>query len=339
MRKPLILLTRSLPQVCCRFILLVVVSLFCGGSLATEKSMSERASVQQYIQEVVATHGLDQSWLLQVFDGIYPQQSVIDRISRPAERVLSWYEYKPIFLTEKRIRAGVRFASEHAQILARVEEEFQVPAEIITAIIGVETFYGIYTGKDHALSALATLAFEYPPRASFFRRELTEFLLLSREERLDPLSLTGSYAAAMGMPQFIASSYRQYAVDFDQDGRRDLWSSKADVIGSVANYFKRHGWRSGEPVAERVDTRGNSYKTLITKSLKPSHSLQDLRAKGIETHFRDARKVSVMDFKTEKSKETWVGFHNFYVITRYNHSRLYAMAVYQLSQALKNAGV
>lgn len=339
MRKPLILQTRLFNCPVRTKLLVLLALLFCSVSFAAEKSMSQRPSVQRYIEEVAAAHGLDQRWLVELFDDIYPQQSVIDRISKPAERVLVWHEYKPIFITDKRIQAGIQFAREHVDLLSRVEEEFQVPAEIITAIIGVETFYGTYTGKDHALSALATLAFEYPPRATFFRRELTELLLLSQEERLDPSSLTGSYAAAMGMPQFIASSYRQYAVDFDEDGRRDLWSSKADIIGSVANYFKRHGWLSGEPVAEQINTREKSYKALITKSLKPSHTLVDLHAKGLKTEQRSEQKVSVMEFKTKSGFETWVGFHNFYVITRYNHSRLYAMAVYQLSEALKNAGV
>jgi len=325
---------------CPAWLVAVVLLISCPScTFAEQRSMASRSAVQSYIDEVSAEHALDRSWLTQIFDRVYKQQSVIDRISKPAERVLKWYQYRPIFLTDKRIKAGVQFIREHAQLLAEVESKYQVPAEIIAAIVGVETFYGVYTGKDNALSALATLAFDYPPRASFFRRELTELLLLSREERLDPATIRGSYAAAMGMPQFISSSYRAYAVDFDNDGRRDLWSSHADIIGSVANYFKQHGWRANEAIAEQVYPTDSSYKALISDNLKPKVSYENLASNGIAIDPRTDAKLSVMDFAhSENGSEVWIGYHNFYVITRYNHSRLYAMAVFQLSEALKNAG-
>ncbi len=293
-----------------------------------------REDVQDWIAEVVAEHPLDEAYVLETLGKAERVDKVLERISAPAEKKLNWGEYRPIFIKQERIDGGIAFLEQHRELLQAAELKYGVPAEVIVAIIGVETFYGRFRGRDQALSALATLAFDYPPRAKFFRRELAEFLLLAREESFDPEDIRGSYAAAMGMPQFISSSYRAYAVDFDQDGRRDLWDSTADVIGSVANYLQRHGWVSGEPIAERVSPEGNEYKALLSKKLKPQWKRADLHQRGVRTQKRSGKEKSVMELVASDGPQVWVGFQNFYAITRYNHSKLYAMAVYELSQKI-----
>ncbi len=301
------------------------------------ESYLQRAEVQSYIAETASKTDLDQAWLEELFGAIGRQDRVIERISSPAEVVLNWGQYRQLFLKPKRIAEGRQFLKENAEILAKAEREFGVPPEIITAIIGVETFYGRLKGKDPALASLATLAFDYPPRSKFFRSELTEFLLLSKEEGLDPLEITGSYAAAMGVPQFISSSYRRYAIDFDGDGKRDLWQSTEDVIGSVANYFAEHGWQPQGPVVEQVFPKDMAYRSLLRKSLKPSLKAAQLAEKNIRPRTVSKRKKSLLELETANGKQVWVGFHNFYVITRYNHSSLYAMAVYELSQEINKS--
>jgi membrane-bound lytic murein transglycosylase B len=257
-------------------------------------------------------------------------------ISRPAE-AKPWYQYRPLFVTEGRIQGGLEFWNANQELLAGVERELGVPAQIIVAIIGVETRYGTYTGRYPVLDALTTLGFGYPKRGDFFRSELEQFLLLSREENIDPLTTKGSYAGAMGKPQFIASSYRRYAVDFDQDGRRDLWNSTPDVVGSVANYFVRHGWRPGDPVATPARGVERSHRRFVEAGNKPSIPIGELAASGIggaEALPRDSL-ASLIPLETKDGHEYWIGLHNFYVITRYNHSNLYAMAVFQLSEAIQ----
>lgn len=221
---------------------------------------------------------------------------------------------------------------QHHETLKRAEDEFGIPAEIITAIIGVETYYGRQSGKTQVFDSLVTLGFDYPPRSRFFLSELEQFLLLSREENVGVSDIRGSYAGAMGMPQFISSSYRHYAVDFDGDGKRDLWNNTEDVIGSVANYFKVHGWKAGGQVV--VPARVNGQIEETRNKLKPHTSISDLAGNGVfpKTAVDDDAKATVISLKGKRGKEYWLGLDNFYVITRYNHSALYAMAVYQLSQ-------
>jgi membrane-bound lytic murein transglycosylase B len=213
-----------------------------------------------------------------------------------------------------------------------------VAPEIIVAILGVETFYGSNTGSHRVLDALYTLGFHYPKRADFFRRELEEMLLLTREEGSDPRALTGSYAGAMGKPQFISSSFRAYAVDFDADGQRDIWNNDADAIGSVASYFARHGWQSGAGIADRIQGEHAGLAELAAAGMKPSHRAADLRARGIpvDAEIGDDDLLSVIELETERGPEYWLGRNNFYVITRYNRSNLYAMAVFQLSEAIRH---
>ena len=272
-----------------------------------------------------------------MFKKVTTQTKVLEAIQRPAEKEKNWQEYRKIFITDKRVQEGLAFWSNNAAILASAERKYGVPPEIVVAIIGVETFYGRYKGKYPVFDSLVTLGFDYPPRQKFFRSELEHFLLLAKEEDLDPLAIKGSYAGAMGKSQFISSSYRRYAVDFDENGTRDLWESNEDVIGSVANYFKRHGWKADEVITVPAKIQGSRYLTLLEKGLKPVASVSELPQYDVTAeHNVDAQQaVSLLEFKNNKSDEYWLEFNNFYVITRYNHSHMYAMAVYQLSQQIK----
>ena len=299
----------------------------------------ERVEVNSFIEEFSKKNKIEKSSLIALFENVQTQTDVLEAIQRPAEKKKNWTQYRKIFITDKRVQQGLEFWSENAQILAAAERAYGVPPEIIVAIIGVETFYGRYKGKHPVLDSLVTLGFDYPPRQKFFRSELEHFLLLTREEDLDPLKIKGSYAGAMGKSQFISSSYRNYAVDFDEDGVRDLWDSNEDVIGSVANYFKRHGWRQDAVVTLPATINSNNhYKTLLKKGLKPSVALSELKQYGVEFDYQGdhGEKSTLLELKKDDENEYWIGLNNFYVITRYNHSHMYAMAVYQLSQKIKH---
>ncbi|MEL7450491.1 MAG: lytic murein transglycosylase B [Pseudomonadota bacterium] len=281
-------------------------------------------------------HGLDEAWVTELLGQAKRKQSILDAISRPAERVKPWHEYRKIFLNEKRIAGGVAFWREHRETLDRVSAEAGVDARIIVAILGIETLYGERTGSYRVLDALSTLAFDYPPRSKFFTSELEQFLLLSREESVDPLSATGSYAGAMGAPQFISSSYRAYAVDSSGDGKRDLWNSWEDVIGSVANYLRVHGWEYRAPVAVLADTDGAPPSNLVSNKLKINHDAGTLRAAGVgvDPRIPDKAETMLFDVEAKDGLEYWVGFGNFYAITRYNRSRMYALAAHQLADEI-----
>jgi len=292
--------------------------------------------METFIAMMSERHGFDRQALERLFQKTRKRQKIIDAITRPAESK-PWSEYRPIFVTPARIRDGVAFRREHEGLLARAEETYGVPAPIVAAILGVETRYGRYTGAYRVMDALTTLAFHYPPRQKFFRRELEQFLLLAREEGVDPLTIRGSYAGAMGKPQFIASSYRQYAVDFDGDGRRDLWRNTADAVGSVANYFKRHGWRNGEAITVRAALGNPEAAALAGEGIRPRRTVGELRRQGIvpADPLPDHLTAALIRLEGKRGNEYWLGLHNFYVITRYNHSALYAMAVFQLSQEIE----
>lgn len=316
------------------FIGSVFLLLISGLPVLAQAGYGERPEVQAFVNEMVKKHQYDRDQLSYWLEGVQQQTSILEAIARPAEGK-PWKEYRPIFLTSDRVQQGVAFWKQHQQILQRAEKQYGVPAEIIVAIIGVETFYGKRSGNYPVLDALTTLGFDYPPRADFFRKELEQYLLMAREEKIDPRALRGSYAGAMGMPQFIPSSFRNYAVDFDGDGKRDLWNNTADVIGSVANYFKVNGWKFGEPVISRASVMGAATELAGTQ-VKPDKSVAEYQQLGATPiHAFSARDQAVlMQFDGANGTEYWMGLDNFYVITRYNRSPLYALAVYQLSQAI-----
>ncbi|MGM0524907.1 MAG: lytic murein transglycosylase B [Pseudomonadota bacterium] len=297
---------------------------------------ANQQAVQEFIDEQVREHDFDRSTLESWLAEAKKNQEVLEAIQRPWE-AKPWYQYHPIFLTEKRLNAGVKFWQQHQESLAKAENEFGVPAEVIVAIIGIETFYGSYLGKYPVLDSLYTLAFHYPPRSSFFRSELSEYLRLARAENWQITEQLGSYAGAMGLGQFISSSYRHYAVDFDNDGQRNILDNPVDAIGSVANYFSEHRWQADAPIATQPDQQ-QDWSQVATDGMKPDTTVAKLREKGfnIDNQYAGSLKVKVLQFETEKGHQYWLGFDNFYAITRYNHSPLYAMVAYQLSQQLKH---
>ncbi|KFZ31545.1 lytic murein transglycosylase [Pseudidiomarina salinarum] len=315
---------------------ITVSLLFMGSATFAAPPVADQTQHQAFIDELVEQHQFSRAEVTGLLAQAQLNNDVLEAIQRPWE-AKPWHQYHPIFLTEKRLDAGLRFWNEHAETLARAEQEYGVPAEVIVAIIGVETFYGSYLGNYPVLDALYTLGFHYPPRASFFRSELREFFILSREEGLNPRDLKGSYAGAMGFGQFISSSYRHYAVDFDGDGVRDLLTNPVDAIGSVANYFARHGWQQDAPVALKLPP-SDRHAALVGKGLKPEQSVAELSALGLrlpaDAALDSAQPAKVFAFAQVDSEEHWLGLQNFYVITRYNHSPLYAMVVHQFSEQL-----
>lgn len=291
---------------------------------------------QEFIEQASKDYQLSeqhiQSWLAQA----QKLDAVLEAISRPAEKVKEWSDYQDIFLTNARIAQGKEFFRKHQDILLQAEQEYGVDPYVITAIIGVETFYGTRQGNYRVLDSLATLAFDYPQRPLFWR-ELKAFFALMEAEGLDPASIKGSYAGAMGYGQFIPTSFLNFAVDADQDGKRDLWDNPKDAIFSVANYFKKHGWRNNEGVTQRVRVQGNKFEPLVNDNLEPKWTVADLKAVGATPTYpiADTKAVNLVRLQGKHGAEFWLGEYNYYVITRYNHSRLYAMAVYQLSEALR----
>lgn len=276
-----------------------------------------------------------------LFEQVARDEGVLKAIARPAEGTKEWKEYRPIFLTRERIDKGLAFWREHEAVLNRAEAQYGVPPEMILAILGVETKYGGNKGRNRVIDALATLGLDYPPRAPFFRKELREFLILSRENGLDPLNTWGSYAGAMGFPQFMPSSWRRLAVDFDGDGKIDLINNPVDAIGSIGNYFKANGWKTGEPVTVRARIINQEYDTITSKDLKTVNTLGEIAKKGLvpreAASYLATTPASAIRLQGENGGEFWLGFTNFYVITTYNRSILYAMAAFQLSQELKAA--
>lgn len=304
-----------------------------------DADFSQREDVARFVSAMEARHGYDAGALQALFSDARSSRKIINAISKPAE-ALPWHKYRGIFLKPDRIRQGLQFWRENQTQLDRVAARYGVPPEVATAIIGVETKYGRNTGGFRVLDALATLAFDYPKRGRFFAKELEHYLLLTQEQSLDPRLPTGSYAGAMGIPQFIPSSYRAYAVDFDGDGLADIWENPADAIGSVGNYFKEHGWRQGGAVAVPAAVADGDVSAALTPGLKLALTMADLAALGIAPEAGSAApaasaKVKLLQLENKNGPEHWLAFHNFYVITRYNHSALYAMAVHQLAGAIK----
>ena len=322
------------------FRMLIVLAHMFFVAQYVQADIHQEADVQDFIGEMVQKHGFDKSELDSIFSRVKISNSILDAISKPAES-MPWYKYRKIFIRKDRIELGRKFIKQNNDLLISAENEYGVPPEIIAAIIGVETRYGGNTGRYKVIDSLVTLGFRYPKRASFFRSELEQFLLLAREQGLDPHSVTGSYAGAMGIPQFISSSYRQYAVDFDKDGRIDIWENPADAIGSVANYFKMHGWERGQEITIKANVTGNQYEEVVGNTLEPDKKFKELIQYGItsKTPVAEDESAKLLMYELENGKEFWLGLKNFYVITRYNHSSLYAMAVYQLSRELMQSPV
>ncbi len=296
----------------------------------------ERTDVSAFIDEMVDRHAFDRRKLQQTLREAEVKSSILEAIARPAEKTKTWGEYREIFLTAERIEAGATFWRSHCDELERISRETGIPAEIIVGIIGVETYFGRITGGHRVLDALATLAFNYPPRARFFRDELEAFLLLIREEDMQATDAVGSYAGAMGRPQFMPSSFRAYAIDATGDGKRDIWENWSDVAGSIANYMVAHGWRAGEPVTTRAALGTRWSGPLPKNTLRPKNSVGSLSTAGVlfSTELPNDAPAELLNLNGSDGTELWVGFHNFFVITRYNRSVLYALAVYQLGQEI-----
>jgi membrane-bound lytic murein transglycosylase B len=296
----------------------------------------KRPAVRAFIEETSRDLGFPRAQLESLLAQAETKQAILDAISRPAERVVPWWEYRERFLTEKRILQGTDFWIAHSESLRRIPDP-NVAASVV-GILGVETSFGRITGRYRVIDALATLAFDYPPRGEFFRGELQQFLLLSREESVDPRTALGSYAGAMGAPQFISSSYRNFAVDGDGNGKRDLWNSWDDVIGSVANYLLAYGWREGEPVVVTAAFDGNDLSRFNIAKPELNETVQSLRDKGVrfETTLPADAPALLVVADGKDGPVYRVGFNNFYVITRYNRSPLYAMAVHDLGEAVMN---
>jgi membrane-bound lytic murein transglycosylase B len=317
-----------------------ILSISVSCSQAADKVYVDvtKPNVAAFIDEMVADHDFDRDALAALLGKAEIKQTIIKKISTPAEKKLTWAEYRKIFMTRERINAGTTFWVENRAMLERIQKETGVSVEMIVGIIGVETYYGRITGKDRVLDALATLAFDYPPRSRFFRNELMQFLILAREEELDATVPLGSYAGAMGRPQFMPSSFRAYAVDATGDGKRDIWNDWTDVAGSVANYFVEHGWRSGEEVTSQatLSSRWDGPVPKPRNTLKPDDTIESLSNKGVvfSTKLGADNKGALLTYDGDDGVEHWVGFHNFFVITKYNRSVMYALAAHQLGQEI-----
>lgn len=310
--------------------LLPALMICCAAATASEP----HPGADDFITETAREYQLDPEQVRAWLEEARYQASIIDAITRPAES-RPWHEYRQIFLTETRAAAGAEFWRANAGLIADIEAEFNIPGRIVVAIVGVETNYGMLTGGYRVLDALATLGFYYPRRGGFFARELGQFMALAREESLPVTEIKGSYAGAMGLGQFIPSSYRAYAVDFDDDGVRDLWRSLPDALASVANYFRAHHWQPGQPAVLEADI--SAADDIPDMDMKPAHTLAELARMGVRFDAGDLpadTPATLIELDGAEGPEHWVGLQNFYVITRYNRSPLYAMAVIQLSEAI-----
>jgi membrane-bound lytic murein transglycosylase B len=322
---------------------IISLLLFSVSTLGLEQiPFSQRQDVHQFIQKMVKDYNFDEKNLNDIFNHVEIKPDIIVIMDKPAE-TWTWGKYQHYLITPARIQGGVDFWNKNAKTLAKVEKDTGVPANIIIAIIGIETFYGKNQGNYRVLDALATLAFEYPKRKVFFQNELKDYLLLARENQYDVMNLLGSYAGAIGQGQFMPSSYRQYAIHYyEKNGAPDLRNDANDVIASVANYLEKHGWSKNEPIAVRASVNGTRFKQLHANQLKPNYSYKMIKTYGVlpltKIAYQDNVKMSFIILEKEDNKnEYWLTFHNFYVISRYNPRINYTMAVYQLSEGIKRA--
>jgi len=314
----------------------VLGAMLVAASPARAADPAPLPELADFIHEMARTHGFSERALERQFARVRLRPEIIQAMERPKE-ALPWYEYRKLFVNDGRAEQGVAFWRRHASLLKRAQKEYGVPPEIVVAILGVETQYGRNRGQWPVLDALTTLMLRYPPRAPFFRQELEQYLLLAREQKLDPLGVKGSYAGAMGMPQFIPSSWRRYAVDFDGDRKRDLLGSEADIIGSVANFLHAHGWRVDAPVADEARVEGTLYFWLEKLGSKPSLPLRQFVRYGVSppTHRDPDMPAALILLEGEAGPDARIGYNNFYVITRYNRSHRYAMAVHELAERIR----
>jgi len=331
------LITFTLP-----FCRALVAVLAIATSFATQASLAldtQRPSVQAFIDRMRSEHAFDPEALSELLAQAETSQKVLDLMSRPAERVLLWHEYRSRYVNERRVREGVEFWQAHRELLDQVSAKYGVAPEYLVAILGVETYYGRITGNDRVIDALVTLAFDYPPRSSYFTSELEHFLLLTREESSDPLQPLGSYAGAMGPPQFMPSNVRKLAVDENGDGHRNLRDDWADILGSIGNYFVVHGWQRGEPVIAEAQIDQDRAHDLDPRKVALDETVASLRDKGVvfDTSLGAAAPAMLIAADETETVRFRVGFRNFYTITRYNRSPLYAMAVHDLALQLMAA--
>lgn len=310
-----------------------------ASSTVSAQARAPDPAVDAFVDDLAVTERYSRTQLQRWFAQARVQHGVLRAIARPTT-ALPWHVFRASHVNTARIRGGVDYWQRYADKLAQASVEYGVPEELIVATIGIESFYGRRAGTSRVFDALFTLAFHYPPRAGLFRNELKEFLLLARELRFDPLQSKGSYAGALGVPQFLPSSYRRYAVDFNHDGRRDLWNNE-DAIGSIANYYKSHGWQTGEPVFVAVEQQASGpsdeFMQLLERGIKPHTTVDAIRRAGASPAqvVADAMPAAVFNAETEAGMRYWIGFNNFYVITRYNRSVNYALAVHELAHELR----
>ncbi len=324
----------------CRFSLLAALACTPAGAQPADAAAGgfdlQRPEIVEFVNDVVSRDGLNRKDVRALLKEAQPQPKIIDIMNRPIERVAPWWEYRDHFLTAERINEGTGFWLDHKNSLEQISAQYQVPCEYLVAILGVETRYGRQTGRYRVLDALATLAFDYPPRRNYFREELEQFLLLAKENQLDPRTATGSYAGAMGAPQFMPSSYRRYAVDANADQRRDLWGDWDDILASVANYLHERGWVAGGPVLAETRLEPDPSFQIEPHNLELDQTVESLGAHGVKVEMSVPADTPVVLISAEQrdGPAYRVGFHNFYVITRYNSSARYAMVVYELAQAV-----
>ncbi|MDH5256470.1 MAG: lytic murein transglycosylase B [Gammaproteobacteria bacterium] len=307
-----------------------------AATLASERSLNKNPIIIEFIDQMVKKDKFDRKELVALFDEVKTHPEIIEKLDRPAE-AWPWHRYRNIFLKQERIDQGVQFWNENEALLAKAEKELGVDAKVIVGILGVETRYGRKAGNYRVVDALTTIVVDYPRRSKYFKKELRHVLLLAREEKISPLEFKGSYAGAMGKAQFMPSSYRNFAIDFDNDGRRDLIENTSDAVGSIASYLKKHGWKLNQPVTARATVSGEKYKKYVAKGMKPKVKVADINKYAVKTNaiISADEKASLIELEQKENNEYWLGLSNFYAITRYNHSNLYAMAVFQLSEEIK----
>lgn len=334
--------TLSIRELLAKTLLIVSASLWAFLSFA---DYSEHPEAAAFVDTMVTKHKFERADIVGWLSYAEHQNSIVKAMSRPAEKVKPWFEYRKHFISDLRIERGLQFWEENQKTLERAQQEFGVDPAIIVSIIGVETNYGRNTGSYKVIDALTTLAFDYytytekrESRKKFFITQLEHMFLLAREQKQDPLALKGSYAGAMGWGQFMPNSYRNYAVDFDGDEFADIWTNPTDAIGSVANYFTKHGWKKDQPVATRAHIEGEVSEEGLNKMKRPTMTIAELSAMGYQPveKFDSETTAFPMRFKAKYGDEYWIGLHNFYVIGRYNPRTKYAMAVYQLSEIIRN---